>query len=157
MLSQPIKLLILIVFVWFILKKEVIKKMGNLTRGIRNNNPMNLRKTDINWDGKVPGSDESFETFKSPQYGIRAGAKVLLNYQRLHGLDTINKIINRFAPPSENDTNAYAEHVSKVLGVGLDERINVDQYLHNLVSVIIKHENGVNPYGEEIREGLALV
>ena len=132
--------------------------MKTLARGIRNKNPMNLRKTNIPWDGKTKGTDKSFETFISAKYGIRAGAKVLLNYQSKYGLDTVNQIINRFAPPNENDTNSYAVHVAKSLGVSPDEPISVQDNLFNLVSAIITHENGVNPYSDvTIQQGLALV
>lgn len=152
------KIFLFLVFAFLALNNKAVEKMSNLARGIRNNNPMNLRITNTAWNGKVKGDDKSFETFSNPRYGIRAGAKVLLNYQSLHGLNTVDEIINRFAPPFENNTNAYAEHVASALGVGVHERIIVADNLEPLVNAIIKHENGVNPYSDEtIKGGLALV
>lgn len=131
--------------------------MATLARGLRNNNPLNIEKNNIAWDGLTDGPDERFATFESPEYGIRAGAKILLNYEKLYGLNTVNGIINRFAPPYENNTNAYAEHVAKELGVGVDEPINVKDNLFTMVSTMIKHENGVNPYSDaQIANGIAM-
>ena len=139
-------------------KLGAVKKMGNLARGLRNNNPMNIRKTDIDWDGKTTGSDESFETFIDPVYGIRAGAKLLINYQDRYNLNTVNDIIGRFAPPSENNTNSYAEHVASAIGVDVNQPINVQDHLHTMIKTMIKHENGVNPYSDNlISNGIAMV
>jgi len=130
-------------------------------RGIRNNNPLNLRE-DVHggdaWEGEhLLDLDASFEEFKSPVWGIRAGAKTLRNYQRLRGLYTVSGIINRFAPPKnkdgefENNTASYVNHVASKLGVHADQAINLDDKstLTQLVNVIIKHENGINPYSKE--------
>lgn len=135
-----------------------IRKMENLARGLRNKNPLNIRKTDIKWNGKIDGEDKSFETFVSPEYGIRAGAKLLINYQDKHDLNTVEEIINRFAPPHENDTNSYAQHVADEIGVGLNEPIDVTDHLHTMIKTMIKHENGVNPYSDDlIATGIAMV
>lgn len=127
----------------------------SLPRGIRNHNPLNLRE-DIHgdqWDGEALfNTDSSFEEFKSPVWGIRAGAKTLRNYQRIHGLYTVSDIINRFAPSVENNTSSYIEHVASKLGVHANQSINLDDkaVLTQLVNVIIKHENGINPYSESL-------
>lgn len=95
-------------------------------RGIRNNNPLNIR-TGNNWQGEaLVSKDASFETFKHHKYGFRAGAKVLRNYQKLHNLDTLSEIINRFAPPVENDTKNYAQFVAGRVGVAVNEPINLN-------------------------------
>lgn len=121
-----------------------------LPRGIRNNNPLNLREgaDDLTvWKGEhAQDLDKSFEEFTDPEYGIRAGARVLINYQKRHGLNTVHEIINRFAPPSENDTNSYAEHVAQAIGVGIHDPINVEDHLYTMIKTMIVHENGVNPY-----------
>lgn len=135
--------------------------MSKVPRGIRNNNPLNLREGangGIAWKGEHPQElDKSFEEFSTPEMGIRAGAKVLLTYYRKYGLNTVHGIINRFAPPVENNTNAYAVHVANYLNVGLDEVINVEERLKDLVTIIILHENGQNPYSEAtIQHGVNL-
>lgn len=85
------------------------------TRGIRNNNPGNIRWGD-DWQGLVPQAqrtDKSFCQFIKPEYGIRAMIIILRNYQRKHRLSTISGIINRWAPTNENDTQSYINSVAK--------------------------------------------
>lgn len=80
-----------------------------LPRGIRNNNPGNIRHG-ANWLGLNTNGqdiDSSFCVFTAPVYGIRALAKVLINYKRIHGLNTVRQIVSRYAPPNENQTTAY--------------------------------------------------
>jgi hypothetical protein len=95
------------------------------TRGVRNNNPGNIRKG-IPWDGLAKEqTDPSFDQFISAEYGIRALAKLLLAYQDFHGLNTIEGIINRWAPPVENATNNYVAAVCESSGFSADEVINL--------------------------------
>lgn len=131
-------------------------------RGIRNNNPGNIRWGD-KWKGlKENGreEDKSFCVFKKPEYGIRALAKILRNYRDLHKITSVAGIIHRFAPPSENDTASYIKHVSKCICVESDEIIDVrDEYtMLKLVKAIIQHENGEQPYtDEQILKGIRMV
>lgn len=117
-------------------------------RGIRLNNPGNIRISDTPWRGKAsPSSDAEFEEFSLPYYGLRALAKILISYMTLRGANTVRKIISRYAPSSENDTDAYAVHVAKMVRVGLDDRLPPDaETLVKLVAAIILHENGTQPY-----------
>ncbi|WP_367672819.1 structural protein, partial [Serratia symbiotica] len=88
-------------------------------RGIRNNNPGNIRWGD-DWKGLLPDkqrTDKSFCQFSTPEYGIRAMIIILRNYQKKHGINTISGIIHRWAPTSENDTQAYIDSVSQEVGV----------------------------------------
>ena len=83
-----------------------------LPRGIRNNNPLNIRLVAENhWQGRVPpkhNSDGGFEQFQDPIMGLRAAVVLLIaHYDRRH-LDTIRKLVAVWAPPNENDTEAYA-------------------------------------------------
>ena len=99
-----------------------------LPRGIRNNNPLNIRKGN-NWKGeKKVQVDKAFEEFESMQMGLRAGFIILRNYQRTSlapkmRANTIRKIINRWAPASENDTLRYIDLVAKRSGLNPDELI----------------------------------
>ena len=129
-----------------------------MARGIRNNNPGNIRHGGSQWQGmSATQTDTEYVQFNDPVYGIRALAKLLKNYQRNYGLNTINEIINRWAPPSENITGAYIANVSRIVGVDKDRQILVDDYLPGLVTAIITHENGSQPYsGEQIAEGIRL-
>lgn len=127
-------------------------------RGIRNNNPGNIRHGD-SWRGMAANQpDPAFVTFVAPEYGIRAMGKVLVNYERLHGLNTVAGIIDRWAPPTENNTHAYQLNVAERLGVGINDPIDVKAKLPQLVPAIIQHENGLQPYmPATINAGLALV
>jgi len=118
------------------------------TRGLRNNNPGNIRRDGhTKWQGlSAQQTDASFWQFSDPVYGIRALAKILHNYQVIYGLDTVRKIINRWAPPNENDTGSYVNAVAAEIGVNADDRINVDVIMNDLVAAIIHHENGTQPY-----------
>ncbi|MDP3859019.1 MAG: hypothetical protein Q8Q73_14800 [Stagnimonas sp.] len=137
--------------------------MSSLTspRGIRNNNPGNLRPGPA-WLGlAAPASDGGpgggYARFTSPYYGIRALAINLRNYDKKHGLRTVRGVINRWAPPVENNTSAYVTAVAKALGVGPDATINTADpaVLAKLVTAIIKHENGQQPYTDaEILTGV---
>ena len=120
-----------------------------IPRGIRNNNPGNIRKGN-DWQGeRSRQTDREFEQFSTPEYGIRALAKILLAYERKHGLNTVRTLITRWAPPNENNTDAYANAVAGSLGVDADTPINVAEHLQGLVSAIIRHENGQQPYSAE--------
>lgn len=130
----------------------------NQTRGLRNNNPGNIRHGS-DWQGLAAvQSDPSFATFVSPEYGIRAMAKLLQNYQTVYGLNTVRQIISRWAPPTENDTGSYVNHVAELLGVHPDQSISVASALPVLIPAIVRHENGVQPYSAgTIAKGIALV
>jgi hypothetical protein len=128
-------------------------------RGIRNNNPGNIEKG-APWQGlDDPADDGRFCRFKSPEYGIRAIARIMITYQDKYGINTPHSIVNRWAPPHENDTGAYAKHVAEVLDIGEHSTFDVHCYgfMKPLVETIIKHENGKQPYSDEqIDRGLLL-
>lgn len=117
-----------------------------LPRGIRNNNPGNIRLSSAAWKGKAKvQSDAAFVTFDTPEYGIRAMARILLNYQSKHKLDTIEEIIDRWAPPVENNTNAYIAQVARAAGVKKDDTISLATnrtLFRKIMIAIINHENG---------------
>ena len=127
-------------------------------RGIRNNNPGNIRKGTSQWQGMSPQqTDSAFVQFVNPVYGIRALAVLLKNYQSRYGLNTVEGLISRYAPPNENITGSYVKAVANAIGVDARQPINVEQHLPGLVAAITKHENGMQPYPESlIREGVSL-
>ena len=112
-------------------------------RGIRNNNPGNIRISDNAWQGKVtPNTDGTFEQFDTMVNGVRALAITLSNYQRLYGIDTVRGLITRW---SATDQDAYVADVASALGVDPDDTISVTDpaTLTALVNAIITQENGV--------------
>lgn len=118
---------------------------GNLPRSVRNNNPGNLVKTGIPWQGKVAGTDSKFETFDTPENGRRALENNLLAYHK-QGFDTVEKVIGRWAPASENGatTANYIGTVAKTLGVNPGEKIDLsDPNVRKVVAdTITKVESG---------------
>ena len=117
---------------------------NNLPRGLRNNNPGNIRKNSDVFQGEKTSSDKEFKQFKSMAYGYRAIFKILSNYYRNYKLDTIRKIIGRWAPENENNTNAYIKAVSDYAGISADDPINVNdrEQMTRIVAGMSKVENG---------------
>jgi hypothetical protein len=128
-------------------------------RGIRNNNPGNIEIGDP-WQGMATDEeltprqqDETrFVVFKSPEFGVRAIGRLMQTYRTKHGLSTVRGIISRWAPPEENDTESYIKTVADFMGVGADDKIDTTSptVLGPLVSAIIRHENGQQPYPETV-------
>ncbi|HEE3519275.1 TPA: hypothetical protein R7C62_002712 [Klebsiella pneumoniae] len=120
-------------------------------RGVRNNNPGNLEASSSNpWIGQT-GNDGRFAKFETPEHGIRALGRNLISYQR-QGIDTVGEIINRWAPPSDNnDTAAYIKAVCAQLGVTANQPLDASNpdTLQALCAAIIKHENGTQPYSPD--------
>lgn len=117
------------------------------TRGVRNNNPGNIRHSKDKWRGLAPvQTDTAFFVFLEAKWGVRALGKILLTYNRKYGLNTVRGLIDRWAPPVENDTNSYVAAVAKALIIAPDTEISVPTRLPALATAIIHHENGYNPY-----------
>ena len=117
---------------------------NNLPRGLRNNNPGNIRRNSDVFQGEKTSSDKEFKQFKSMAYGYRAIFKILSNYYRNYKLDTIRKIIGRWAPENENNTNAYIKAVSDYAGIPADDPININdrEQMIRIVAGMSKVENG---------------
>ena len=113
-------------------------------RGIRNNNPLNIRLSKDKWQGQIngkgnidgnsslssegAGGEAVFCQFSSMEYGWRAAFVVLCRtYYGKYGLKTIRGIVSRWAPPKENNTEAYIRHVSDYTGIGPDRDLGDPQ------------------------------
>ena len=125
------------------------------TRGIRNNNPGNIRVSKDQWEG-MTGDDGAFVTFDSPESGVRALGKNLLSYGR-QGYDSIEKIINRWAPPNENDTKAYIDSVVAATGIPATQSLDLSNpdTLSSLAQAISFHETGSRYDPEVYQKGVA--
>lgn len=91
-----------------------------MTRGERNHNPLNIRRSDrTRWLGQTRKQyDREFVQFQSDLFGYRAAFRILHTYFHLHGLCTLRQIIYRWAPPEDgNNTRSYVETVSQRSGV----------------------------------------
>lgn len=125
------------------------KDMALFPSGIRLSNPGNIKHSERNhWEGMTRLQDHpKMVRFERPYYGIRAIAKLLINYKKLHNCETITDIINRYAPYQENNTNAYIRDVSARSGFFPNELLDMhDVYtLVRLAQAITIHENGTAP------------
>ena len=103
-----------------------------MTRGMRNNNPLNIRRVaGSHWKGEIvsPIEDKEFVQFASVEYGIRAAFCILDTYRRKYKAVCVEDIINRWAPPSENATSEYIRTVCRLTGFGGKERLREQQWL----------------------------
>ena len=116
---------------------------GN-ARGIRNNNPGNLRAAP-----NAVGNDGSFPIFSSANDGLAAMSRQLQLYGG-RGNNTPYGIIHTYAPSSENNTQAYINAVTKDTGFGTHDKLNLSDpaVLKRLMTAMIRHENGTQPYSE---------
>ncbi|WJJ60340.1 peptidoglycan lytic exotransglycosylase [Salmonella phage ST20] len=125
------------------------------TRGVRNANPGNIRKSKDQWEGAI-GDDGEFVIFDSPESGVRALAKNLQSYGR-QGYDSIEKIINRWAPPNENDTKSYINSVVAATGIPATQSLDLSDpdTLSSLAQAISFHETGSRYNPEVYQQGIA--
>ena len=129
-------------------------------RGLRNNNPGNIRNSDTLWKGEVtPSADRSFKQFTTMAYGYRAMIRLLQNYSRLNGCHTLRAMISRWAPPSENDTRSYISTVAHLTGIDPDRRINVADHdtMCSLAAAMSYVENGVKAVMADVEAGWNLL
>ena len=127
------------------------------SRGLRNNNPLNIRKNAEQFQGEIKGKDRSFKTFSSLPYGYRAGFVILGTYLS-QGLNTIEKITAHWAPPTENDTESYIAHVERWSGVPRNKELttrNGSEYIL-IVAAMSFVENGQNADISAVEAGFKL-
>ncbi|WP_272676772.1 structural protein [Providencia sp. PROV076] len=129
-----------------------------MARGERNNNPGNIDYNPANkWQGQLPHDpivESRFCRFQSAEYGIRAIYKLLQTYQRKYGLNSVSAIINKYAPPIENNTSGYINRAAADIGVGINDRIDTSNKTVGiaLATAIVSVELGYQPYSEAVFE-----
>lgn len=128
--------------------------VSGVPRGIRNNNPGNIVRNSIAWQGALTPAqvqangdswDPKFVQFDTPVNGLRALARILATYAA-NGDNTVQSIISTYAPSNENDTAAYVSAVSAQIGAQPGQQINVLQNIGVIMAAIVQHENGEQPY-----------
>jgi len=103
--------------------------------------------------------DQSFVTFRLPEWGIRAIMMILRAYRDRYFIRTIREVVHRWAPPSENQTEIYVQAVSHRVGISPDKNVDLMEptILFPLVAAIIYFENGQMPYNADtLREAAIL-
>lgn len=127
-------------------------------RGLRNNNPLNIRHSRYRFQGEVvPGSDRAFKTFSSMAYGYRAAFVVLGSYLAC-GRNTVEKIIRAWAPPTENNTEGYIAHVVQRSGVGRNKVLTAESGgdYRKIVAAMSHCENGVPANMADVEAGFRM-
>lgn len=122
----------------------MITPKKTLPRGIRNNNPLNIRVGNV-WQGEVKNpTDGAFEQFISMKWGVRAAFIILRRYIKRYGHNTIRSIVSTWAPSNENNTKTYVDFVAKRTRLNPDMPIRFDDKatMVAIVSAMIWQENG---------------
>ena len=136
-----------------------------MTRSQRNKNPGNIDRGHIPWLGEdrseeALASEHRFCVFLAPEYGYRALGKLLLTYQDRYGLHTVRNLINRWAPPAENDTGAYVNAVAGAIHTDPDAGLDLTHpgVLAGIVKAIAHHEAGLDPFPDsDLEAGMHLL
>ena len=130
-----------------------------MSRGLRNNNPGNIRRSRVRYKGEVrPSRDPDFKEFSTIAYGYRAVFVLLDTYRSRYGLTTIRQMLNRYAPPTENFTEGYVRFVADYAGVMPDEVIDTrnEMDMIPIVSAMSTIENGVAANIADVERGWEL-
>ncbi|WP_304708414.1 structural protein P5 [uncultured Rikenella sp.] len=129
-----------------------------MSRGLRNRNPGNIRRSTTTYKGETTSRDPAFKTFESMAWGYRAMFVLLDTYKRRHGCDTLRQMIDRYAPPVENNTVAYINTVASRSHVAPDSRISTDnrEVMVPIVSAMSFVENGVPAVAADVEAGWKL-
>lgn len=135
------------------------KDDGIRPRGLRNHNPLNIRKGGTPFQGEVlPSSDPAFRQFESDAWGYRA-AFVLLSTYLKRGRNTICSIVSAWAPPSDgNNTMAYIANVERRSGVERYQPLTPasgNDYIR-IVAAMSWSENGTPAVMEDVVAGFKL-
>lgn len=127
-----------------------------MSRGLRNRNPGNIRRSGSRFRGEVvPSRDASFKEFETMAWGYRAMFVLLDGYRRRHALSTIRQFITRYAPPSENFTDGYIRFVARTAGIDADTPLDTrsPRDMIPLVCAMSEIENGVKTVTQEVHDG----
>lgn len=130
-----------------------------MSRGLRNCNPGNIRLSGVRYKGEVrPSRDEAFRQFETLAWGYRAIFVLLHTYRIRHGLRTVSEMISRWAPPSENRTQAYIRGVCQRTGLLPASEIDTRDRATMIpfAAAISRIENGVEADLRDVEKGWEL-
>lgn len=131
-----------------------------MSRGLRNCNPGNIEKSSDVYQGEIiPSQDKRFKQFKNMAYGYRAMFRILFTYTNRYRLTTLRQWITRWAPPEENDTEAYIKTVSSGANISPDSSIDTNNMMImcKIVAEMSRVENGVPANMGEVESGYKLL
>ena len=130
-----------------------------MSRGLRNNNPGNIRRGGGHFKGeRLPSLDPAFKQFETIEWGYRAMFVLLDNYRRRHNLQSIREMIRRWAPPVENETERYIRFVARAASLDPDQAIDTRnrRVMVPVVAAMSRIENGVPARLTEVEAGWQL-
>nr|DAO74572.1 MAG TPA: virion protein [Caudoviricetes sp.] len=129
-----------------------------MSRGLRNLNPGNIRKSNTRYQGEVmPSRDTAFKQFRTMAWGYRAMFVLLDSYSR-KGYRTIRQMITRYAPPVENYTENYIRRVAAWSGIDADKPLDTHdrKTMISVVAAMSRMENGVPAVLPDVEAGWTL-
>jgi hypothetical protein len=142
----------------FNIKKALADEEFNNTRalGYSLNNPGNIRNSPKRFSGEIE-SDKAFKKFKSMKYGFRAMTALLHSYID-NGYNTVDKILNRYAPSSDgNNPDRYAKSVIKLANVDRNQVLTNSDFKNgnmlNIIYAMTRVEQGYSPNIHDLHEG----
>ena len=130
-----------------------------MSRGLRNNNPGNIRLGNFRYKGeRAKSRDSAFRQFESVEWGYRAMFVLLHTYATKHKCRTLREIINRYAPPSENFTDGYIRCVANATHLSADEPISTTDgaTMTAVVAAMSAVENGIQANMGDVWRGWEL-
>lgn len=129
-----------------------------MSRGLKNCNPGNIRRSATKYKGETAGTDAAFKSFKTMAWGYRAMFVLLDTYRRRHDCKSIRAMISRYAPPTENATENYIRTVAARAGKDPDEQLDTQDRttMIAVVAAMSAVENGRPARMEEVAEGWEL-
>lgn len=111
----------------------------------KNKNPMNIKKLDHDvWEGQIDVDSQGHAVFSSWEYGVRAAALTLRAYAEKHNIDTVDKLVNRFAEAKGRKHAVYVLFLCQSLGVESDQKISLMDYMPMLLRAMSKYESGLD-------------
>lgn len=119
---------------------------GSAPRGVRNNNPLNVRSLPKGtWNGQTSVDDGGYAVFDTPEAGWRAADLNLQSYAKNHGINTVAGIVNRWAPAADNNNPAaYSAYVAKAVGVDPNAKLDLSDptVRQGVLKAMATFENG---------------
>lgn len=128
-----------------------------MSLSVKNNNPLNLRSSANKWKGEVTSSSDEFEVFESWVMGLRAGLKNMKT-QIERGNNTIAKLVNVWAPPTENETENYIRYVCEKSGIDRDTKISFSlPFIQPITNAMVKMESGQDLKADDFLSAWGLI
>ena len=133
------------------------------SRQARNNNWLNIRRVNGQWwQGQVEtpaGGEKTFCVFRGPDWGYRAAFKTLDTYWHRYNCRTLGQIIARWAPPTENNVEAYTSAVEGLTFIGRNDQLappSVNERYLKIVAAMCRVESGQEADLQDVRHGYDL-